>query len=92
MKTKLIAMVLGVALVVATAMFVMAIEMVATIIPQASAVGDSGGVKGINGEALLHAGGGPHGLDQACLHSQNNPHCGQTPTGQAEGHQSIKHF
>ena len=79
-------MVLGVALVVATAMFVMAIEMVATIIPQANAVGDSGGVKGINGEALLHAGGGlsivhPHGLDQACLHSQNNPRCGQTPTG-----------
>jgi hypothetical protein len=83
MGTKLIAMILGVTLVLATAVSAMTIAMVTNTIPQVHAIGDSGGIKGIGGEALLHAavrdGQTAHGLATACAANShvadNNPNC-----------------
>lgn len=73
METKLIAMVVGVVLVLAT-----------IYTQSVFALGRNNGGNGGNG-AVGGAGttdGQPeHGLANACLHAPHNPHCGQTPTG-----------
>jgi hypothetical protein len=82
METKSIAMILGVTLVLATAISAMTIAMVANTIPQVHAIGDTGGIKGIRGEALSHAGvtdgQTAHGQATACSHTivdQNDKNC-----------------
>jgi hypothetical protein len=86
MDTKLIAMILGVALVLATA------ATVYTQLAFAAAAGGGGG--GGGGGAGRGAGGGngvtdgqtAHGLGNACSHpnvAAHNPNCGQTATGAA---------
>jgi hypothetical protein len=82
METKLIAMILGVALVLATAMSAMTVAIVVNTISQVHAVGDTGGIKGIRGEALSHAGvtdgQTAHGLATACSHpnvAEHHPNC-----------------
>jgi hypothetical protein len=82
METKSIAMILGVTLVLATAISAVTIAMVANTIPQVHAIGDTGGIKGIGSEAFLHTGvtdgQTAHGLATACSHpivDQNDKNC-----------------
>lgn len=74
METKLMAMVLGVALVLATA----------TIYTQSAFAGAGSGGTGGKGASGVTDGQTAHGLATACSHSHaaaHNPHCGSAPTG-----------
>jgi hypothetical protein len=83
METKLIAMIVGVALVLATTATVYTQSALAV---SSSSTGSGGsGTSGASGAAGTTDGQVAHGLATACSHShaaEHNPHCGgQTPTG-----------
>jgi hypothetical protein len=81
METKLIAMVVGAVLVLATAATVYTQSALAV----SSSTGSGGsGTSGASGAAGTTDGHPAHGLANACSHSaaaEHNPHCGQTATG-----------
>jgi hypothetical protein len=90
METKLFAMVLGVALILATAT-VYTQSASATISQHNNCSDDcNAGTTGTGGGNGVTDGQTAHGLANACAHAPNNPHCGgQTPTGQSL---EIKHI